>query len=141
MISLITTIFDLVKSGKSTIDEVMKDPKINAEMDNLTRVIEAEQQHGDSFTKRARPTAIYMCIFIMFNDFVLVDYINMFFDFGTKTIINDQGNAIEITKELPHLLTDEKYKLMIGFLTALGLARSVMDKQGNWLQQLFTKKK
>ena len=126
MLSLVSTIFDLVKNGKSTVDEIMNDPKVKEESDALVKVIETEQKHGNAYTKAARPTAIYLCLFIMFNDFVLREYINLF---------------VEPGNEIPVLLTEAKFKMLMGFLTALGLARSVLDKQGNWLQRLFNRSK
>ncbi len=123
--TLITTIFSLIKSGKETVDDVLADPDMKNQISNVENAYKNELQYGNLYTKAARPTAIYLCLFIIFNDFILVPYINTFFS---------------LIHPLPYLLSESKFKMLMGFLTALGLARSVLDKQGNWLTQLFTKK-
>ena len=112
LVPLIPDILKLFKSGKSP-------EEIASELNSLMRGYEAELQSGDGYTRRARPTLIYVCITVIVNDWIIRPYVNLFAD-----------------QDIPILLTETNFKLMIALLTALGLARSVMDKQGKWMERL-----
>ena len=109
---LVDKLFGLFKSGQ-TPEQAAK------EAEPIIEGYKAELQHGNAYTKAARPTAIYLCILMMFNDFIARPYINAF------------GGL-----DRPMALTEQNFRLMILFLTALGLARSVMDKQGKWMEKI-----
>jgi hypothetical protein len=124
IIPLITSIFSAVKAGKETVDEITKDPDVQAEMNNVQTAYANELQSGDNYTRRARPTLIYLIILLVFNDLFLRPYVNALFAIG-----------------IPVLLTEDKFRLLIMLASALGIARSVFDKQGKWLEKLLSKVK
>lgn len=109
---LVKQVIDLFKSGKSP-EEIQK------ETQPIIEGYTAELASGDKYTRRARPTLIYVCIFIIINDWIIRPYINLFFE-----------------QNMPLLLTEQNFSLMIALLSALGLARSVLDKQGKWVERL-----
>lgn len=56
---------------------------VRMEMDARSKIIIAEMQQGDKFTKRARPSLIYFGLFIIFWNYCLVP--SSFFLFGAAT--------------------------------------------------------
>jgi len=117
-VELIKTVFDTVIGGKKALDQVMNDPKVQREMYLVEASYTNELKHGNGYTKAARPTAMYLVILIVANDMLFRPYVNLW-----------------VAEDIPVLLTEGKFKLLIGFLTALGLARSVFDKQGEWIRE------
>jgi hypothetical protein len=121
LIPLITSIFSAVKAGKETVDEITNDPNVRNEMVMVQTAYANELQSGDGYTRRARPTLIYLIILLVFNDLFLRPYVNLFFNV-----------------DVPELLTEDKFRLLIMLASALGIARSVFDKQGKWLEKLVS---
>ena len=50
---------------------------IRAELDAKTKIIEAELNQGDNFTKRARPTTVYFGLVVIFYNYCVIPTIQM----------------------------------------------------------------
>ena len=123
VVPLISSIFNLVREGKQTVDEVVNDPAVQESANKFSDQVIAETMQGDTFTKRARPTLIYIAALALFNDLIIAPYVDVF------------------TSEDVTVLTGDKFDQLIYLLMALGVARSVLDKQGNWVKDLLNRLK
>lgn len=124
MIGIVSAVLGLVKQGKQTVDDIMNDPAAQqaaSEAESQFRAqAELEFTHGDSFTRRARPLLIYIAAAALANDLLIYPYVHLWWP--------DQAVTI---------LTESKFGQLMAMLSALGLARSVFDKQGPWLRRLI----
>lgn len=118
----VASLLSMVRDGKKTVDEVLNDPEAKAAMVQAEETMRQQMQNeaGDKFTRRARPMLIYVCVAAFANDLLIAPYVDLF------------------ASESVRVLDGEKFNQLIGLLTALGLARSVLDKQGSWIKELFT---
>lgn len=119
-------LFALIREGKKTVDEVLADPQTDATLqqaeDNLRAQIEAESVHGNAFTRSARPALIYVAVLALANDLLVAPYMELW---AGKSVV---------------ILTEAKFGQLMAMLSALGLARSVFDKQGPWLRRWLSAK-
>ena len=124
LIPAITGLLSMVRDGKKTIDEVLTDPEAQKQLQAAEETMRQQIQNeaGDTFTRRARPMLIYVCVAAFANDLLIAPYVDLFVEHSVR------------------VLDAEKFNQLVGLLTALGLARSVLDKQGSWIKDLFSRK-
>ena len=119
LLTILPSLFSAVKEGKKTVEEVLDDPNMAEHTKHINDQLIAETMQGDKFTKRSRPTLIYISVLDLFKDLIIFPYVKVF----------GENNAVEI-------LTGDKFSQLMTLLIALGVARSVMDKQGNWVSKI-----
>lgn len=125
LLATVTGLFALVREGKKTVDEVLNDPATDALLqetqDQFRRQVEAETTNGNAFTRCARPALIYVAVLALANDLLIAPYMELW---AGKSVV---------------ILSEQKFGQLMAMLSALGLARSVFDKQGSWLSKWLAK--
>ncbi|MBT9167543.1 MAG: hypothetical protein DDT19_00881 [Syntrophomonadaceae bacterium] len=104
-----------------------------AEMQAKRDIIVAELEQADTFTKRARPSVIYVGLGAIVFNYCFIP----FFKFVTGIIAQLGGSTIAITPE-PFDLPSEFWWAWGGVLSVYVIGRSTEKVKGTWWSKLIT---